>query len=191
VSSQPPAQLGAAHALVVVLQANDVGPFESVRDALQQALHQVLAQVVAHLQVEPEHLLRVAVLGQADHAPLDRRGARRVLQQALGVTPRPPEGLPQRLGLPVGAHHTEAQHLGLQLAQAQAHVGRAAGAVLEATRLEDRDRGVGAEPLGGAIHGLVEHEVADHQRREGLPGCKLLDQGGHVRPTTRLREPAP
>ena len=58
-----PAQVRAAHALVVVLDGDDIGLGQRGGEGLDDPVDHIIGQRLARLEVHAEHLLRVAVLG--------------------------------------------------------------------------------------------------------------------------------
>jgi hypothetical protein len=176
---EPAAEVGRADALVVVLEADDVDRGQQRLDALEQGVRDRGADRLARLDVHAEHLLRMAVLGEADEAALDRRRALAIDEDPVHRAAAVAQGADEHAPLRVVADDAEARDLAPERGEASRDVRRAARHALRARRVQDRHRRVRAQPLGGAVEVLVEHEVPDHDRGERPVGGKLLEESGH------------
>src|SRR5262249_10915467 len=110
-----------------------------------------------------DHLLRMAVLGPANVAFLDRARPARVGDDCFIIHAEVGEDLTNALAVSIGADDTGEHHPGAQGAE---HGGAATGAaksLLALVGAEEDDRRFLANALGVAPHVAIEHQVAHDQ----------------------------
>ena len=139
-------------------------------------------QRLAFLVIDADHLLRMAVLGPADVAFLDRAGPVGVDQDRLVVDAVIEQHLADAAAVGVGADDAGQGRLGAEGAE---HGGDAAGAaepLLAPVGVQQDDRRFLADALGVAPDVAVEHQVADDQHARLAQLLHQVDQvGGHRR----------
>jgi hypothetical protein len=176
---QPTAHRLRADALVVILQADDVHFIQARLDARKQGIADRLVDRITRLDIDAEHLLGMAMLGESDDALLDRRRPGGILDQPVNIAFLRGDGIANRAALRVGAHHAEAQDASLEGPQAEGHVGRPARPILVVRVAQHGHRGIGAEPLRRPVEMPIEHEIAHHHRRERPVAGKFVQESGH------------
>ena len=129
----------------------------------RQAGFQILLQRIAHFAVDAQDLMRMAALGLADEAFLDRRGPRGVDQQTLRIDGHIAKQLPHRIAVAVIADDTGVGHFGPQAAEHVAHVARSAQANLAMVDSQHDHRRFLADPIGIAPGIAIENDVSEHQ----------------------------
>ena len=136
----------------------------------------------ARLDVDAEHLLRVAMLREADEAPLDRRRPRGVDDDSADVASLGLEHGGERPALGVVTDDPDADDVALESAKAESDVRRSARAIVRRRGLQHRYGRVGAQTLGRTVEVLVEHEVAHDEGLERTIAAKAMKEGRHAMP---------
>ncbi len=179
---QGPEELRGADPLVVVRDQDEVGPGHRVGQAPDQLGLDGERQRVAGLVVDPDHLLRVAVLRPAD-VPLLERGRPVVEGDHVGMVDRQVvEDLPDMPRLGVAADPADQADLRPEGREHRRHARRPAEAVLAGVGPEQGDGRLLADPLGVAPDVAVQDQVADDQQPGTAQRFDATDQiKGHAR----------
>ena len=157
-----PTDVRRADALVVVLETDHRRSFQRGFESLDDAGFDLLAQRLAGFEVESEHLLRMAMLGEPDQTSLDRRGPACILDQAGDTTTGVGKSITKFGPLLIGTGYSDEVDFGTQGTKAGGHVAgttRHARDVTMTSCGQYRHGSLGAHPFRCAADLLIEHEV--------------------------------
>jgi hypothetical protein len=171
------AEGGGEQAFVVIFEGERIAGGQFFLDVGHQGGFLVGGDGVGGFLIEAEHLLGVAVLGEADEA--DLRGGRAVgaLNEAIGGDAEFGEEVFEEASLKIVAADGDAEDLGAEGGQASRHIPRAAGALFAVAFLHDGDRRFGREAFRIAVDVFVDHHIAQqHDARAG----PLFDESDEI-----------
>ena len=106
----------------------------------------------------------MTLLGQADERLLDRRRPAVTGEQSARVAAKLIDRIAKLTARGVSAEQPDADHLASKRSHQLGHVGRTARMILLLLDSQHGHGSVRAQPLGIAVHVVIEHEVADHHR---------------------------
>jgi hypothetical protein len=170
-------------ALVVVFESEGVGGGEKVAEVGEEFLFLLFGEGAGDFLVEAEHLLGMAVLGEADEADFGGGGSVGAAEDGVGVYFLGGEEVEEEASLEVVTAGGGDEDFGAEGGEGGGDVAGAAGALFAVAFLDDGDGGLGGEAFGVAEDVFVDHDVAEEkdarageffdERDEGVGG------GGH------------
>ena len=134
---------------------------------------------LARFNINPEHFLWVAMLGEADHAAFDRGGPILILNDAADVAPGLANRATKCFPFAIGTDNAEAENLGFQGPETQGDIRRPPRGAFLSFLKENRHGSIGTESLGGTVNLLIKHEIAHDHCREGFVHVEAIQEGGH------------
>lgn len=171
------AEIGGEEALVVIFEGDGGDGEELGFDVGEKRGLLFSGEGAGGFLIEAEHLLGVAVLGEADEAGFGSGGTVSAAEDAVGGGAHFLEDIDEEAALHVVAADADHDDLGTEGGETSGDIAGAAGALFAVAFLDDGDGGFGAEAFGVAVDVFIDHDVADEQdARVG----EALYNGGEV-----------
>jgi hypothetical protein len=161
-------------ALVVIFEGESVDGGEEVAEVVEKLGFLFGGEGAGDFLVEAEHLLGVAVLGEADETDLGGGGTIGTTEDGVGVDLLGGEEIEEEASLEIVTAGGGDEDFGAERGEGGGDVAGAAGALFAVAFLDDGDRGFGGEAFGVAVDVFVNHDIAEE---EDARACKFFDEG--------------